>query len=84
MKIRFNKDLFKVISISVISSIILTLFFWLFSLISWSIVFILLTFLFIPITEGAIKFYKEKNCIDLMDFCIELTQDIDSNKNKIE
>lgn len=67
----------------------LVFFLWLFSLISWSLIWTILTFGLVPVMNKAIIFYRENDCMDIVDFFTELKEailewKIDGNKSKIE
>lgn len=84
MKIKLDKDFFKVIGIAVLCSLVVTLVLLILSLISWTGVFTVLMLLFMPLAQGALKFYREKDCVDLEDFFTELVEPENESISKIE
>ena len=79
MKIKIDKQFLKIIGIAGICAFATAAIIDILSLLSWGVVFVALTFLFMPIAQGAIKFYEENDCLGLDDFFRELMKD-DSNK----
>ena len=61
--------------IATIGSLFVILDLLLFSVISWGVVFAALMLLFMPIAQGAMKFYKDNKCRCLDDFFVELMED---------
>ncbi len=68
MKIKLDKQLLQAIGIAAACSTVVTIAILLLSVLSWGFVFAALLILFIPITQGAIKFYKQERCYDIVDF----------------
>lgn len=62
---------------AVLGASVITLVFWLFSLISWILVWAIVVFTLIPVGICAIKFWNNHNCYDLDDFFGELSDKID-------
>lgn len=62
---------------SVLGASVITLVFWLFSLISWILVWAIVVFALIPVGICAIKFWNNHNCYGLDDFFGELSDKID-------
>ena len=75
MKIKLDKQFLKVMGIAATCSVVATAFLALLALISWGVVFAVLMLLFMPIAQGAIKFYEQKKCSDLEDFFCSLMED---------
>lgn len=84
MKIKLDKEFLKVMGIAAACSFVATIVLLILSLLSWGVVFAALMLLFMPLAQGAIKFYKKKNCMDLEDFFTELMETDDEPDNKIE
>lgn len=84
MKIKLDKDFFKVIGIAALCSLVITMVLLILSLISWMGVFAVLMLLFMPLAQGALKFYKEKDCMCLEDFFAELMEPDNESISKIE
>ena len=61
--------------IATICSLFVILDLLLLSVISWGVVFAALMLLFMPIAQGAMKFYKDNKCRCLDDFFVELMED---------
>lgn len=61
---------------AVLSAFVTTLVFWLFSLISWILVWAIVVFALIPVGICAVKFWNNHNCYDLVDFFGELSDKI--------
>ena len=62
---------------AVLSAFVITLVFWLFSLISWILVWAIVVFALIPVGICAVKFWNNHSCYDLVDFFGELSDKID-------
>ena len=84
MKIKLDKEFLKVMGIAAVCSLAVTATLAILSLLSWGVVFAALMLLFMPLAQGAIKFYKKKNCADLEDFFTELMDTDDESDSKIE
>lgn len=84
MKIKLDKEFLKVMGIAAVCSLAVTAALAILSLLSWGVVFAALMLLFMPLAQGAVKFYKKKNCMDLEDFFIELMETDDESDSKIE
>lgn len=84
MKIKLDKEFLKVMGIAAVCSLAVTATLAILSLLSWGIVFAALMLLFMPLAQGAIKFYKKTNCMDLEDFFTELMETDDESDSKIE
>ena len=82
MKIKLDKQFLKVMGIAASCSLVVTIILFFLSLISWGVVFAALMLLFMPIAQGAIKFYKKKKCIDLEDFFRYLMEDEEKDDYK--
>lgn len=61
-------------------SLILIFLLWLFSLISWGIVWAVLAFGLVPVMSKAIQFYRDNNCMDITDFFSELKDYVEEKK----
>ena len=75
MKIKLDKQFLKTMGIAAICSLFVTLVLLFLSVISWGVVFAALMLLFMPIAQGAMKFYKDNKCRCLDDFLVELMED---------
>lgn len=84
MKIKLDKDFFKVIGIAALCSLVVTMVLLILSLISWMGVFAALLLLFMPLAQGALKFYRENDCMGLEDFFAELMEPDGESVSKIE
>lgn len=80
MKIKMDKQFLEVLGVAAACSAIVTVIFAILSIFSWGVVFAGLLLLFMPIAQGAIKFYKQEKCINLEDFFHRLMED--ENKEK--
>ena len=61
---------------AILGALVITLVFWLFSLISWILVWAIIVFTLIPVGICANKFWNNHNCYDLDDFFGELSDKI--------
>ena len=71
---------------AILGALVITLIFWLFSLISWILVWAIVVFALIPVGICANKFWNNHNCYDLDDFFGELSDKIndeDQSQNRI-
>ena len=68
MKIKLDKQLLQAIGIAVVCALVTTIAILLLSVLSWGFVFAALLILFMPISQGAIKFYKQEKFYDIVDF----------------
>lgn len=68
MKIKLDKQLLQAIGIAAVCAVVVTIAILLLSVLSWGFVFAALLIIFIPISQGAIKFYKQEKCYDIVDF----------------
>ena len=87
MKIKLDKQFLKVMSVAAVCSVVVTAILAILSFISWGCVFAALMLLFMPIAQGAIKFYEKKRCRYLGDFFHYLMEDEEekeSNKSEID
>ena len=75
MKIKLDKEFLKIMGVAAMCSLAVTVTLAILSLLSWGVVFAALMLLFMPLAQGAIKFYKKKDCMDLEDFFTELMDD---------
>lgn len=66
--------------LAIAGALIFTFLFWIFSLISWIIVFSILVVILIPVATSAINFYNDHHCCDFEDFWDELIDAIDEKK----
>ena len=85
------KDYLIAMGIAATGSLIVVFILWLMSIISWAIVWAVLSFGSIPIAIKAMNFYQEHDCCDIDDFINALmeyqskSKEQDSSKeNKIE
>ena len=84
MKIKLDKEVLKTMGIAAVCSLAVTVTLAILSLLSWGVVFAALMLLFMPLAQGAIKFYRKKNCTDLEDFFTELMEKDDEFDSKIK
>ena len=63
-----TKDYLTAVGIAATGSLIVVFILWLMSMISWTIVWAVLSFGSIPIAIKAINFYQEHDCYDIDDF----------------
>ena len=75
MKIKLDKEFLKIMGVAAMCSLAVTVTLAILSLLSWGVVFAALMLLFMPLAQGAIKFCKKKDCMDLEDFFTELMDD---------
>ena len=66
------KDYAIAAGLSIASAVLVTLFLALLSLIGWWVIGALLGFCFVPIFMKVVQFWKDTDCSDLSDFCIEV------------
>ena len=81
MKIKLDKQFLKVMGIAAVCSVAVTAVLAILSFISWGCVFAALMLLFMPIAQGAIKFYEKKRCSYLGDFFHYLMEDEEEKKS---
>lgn len=60
------------VALSAAVSLVLMFFIWLFSLISWALVWAVFVFALVPFGIKVIQFWRDTDCMDLSDFCIEV------------
>lgn len=60
------------VALSAAVSLVLMFFIWLFSLISWALVWAVFVFALVPFGMKVIQFWRDTDCMDLSDFCIEV------------
>lgn len=84
-----TKEYLLACGLATIGALIAVFILMLMSLISWAIVWAVLSFGLIPVALKAIKFYQEHDCYDIDDFLQELmeyksgSKESDSTGNKI-
>ena len=66
------KDYFLSCGLAMVTAAVTIFVLWLFSLISWGIVWAVLSFGLVPLMNRAIQFYRENRCMDIQDFFIEI------------
>ena len=66
------KDYFLSCGLAMVTAAVTIFILWLFSLISWGIVWAVLSFGLVPLMNRAIQFYRENRCMDIQDFFIEV------------
>lgn len=66
------KDYFLSCGLAMATAAAVVFILWLFSLISWGIVWAVLSFGLVPLMNRAIQFYRENRCMDIQDFFIEI------------
>lgn len=76
------KDYFLACGLAAAVALALIFFLWLFSLISWGVVWAILAFGLVPVMHKGIEFYRENKCMDIVDFFTELKDYIDEGKTK--
>ena len=76
-----GKDYGIAVAMSAGAGLVLMFFIWLFSLISWSLVWTIFAFALVPFSMKIIKFWRDTHCSDLSDFFIEV-EDYFKEKNK--
>lgn len=69
------------VALSAGAGLLLIFFIWLFSLISWALVWAIFAFALVPFGMKVIQFWRDTNCMDLSDFFIEV-DDYFKNKQK--
>lgn len=62
------KDYLTAVGIAAAGAAVIEFVLWLMSLISWGVVWAVLSFGFIPVAIKAMHFYQENNCYDIDDF----------------
>lgn len=60
------------VALSAFAGLALMFIIWLLSLISWALVWAVFAFAFVPLGMKVIQFWRDTNCMDLSDFCIEV------------
>lgn len=68
------KDYLLSLVLAVVGAAILVFALWLFSLVSWAIVWAVLVFAMIPVGKAAIDLWHEESCYDLDDFWTALME----------
>lgn len=76
------KDYLISVGLAAAGALALVFLLWLFSLISWGIVWAVLSFGLVPVMGKAIQFYKDNKCMDIMDFFEELKYYLEEEKNE--
>ncbi len=67
-----GRDYAIAVALSAATGLVLMFFIWLFSLISWTLVWAIFAFALVPAGMKVIRFWRDTNCMDLSDFCIEV------------
>lgn len=67
-----GKDYAISVALSAGAGLVLMFFIWLFSLISWALVWAVFAFALVPAGMKVIQFWRDTNCMDLSDFSIEV------------
>ena len=75
------KDYFIASGLAIGVALIITFILWIFSLIGWWVIGGLIASLLVPVMMNAIEFYRNTNCSDLSDLCIEIEEYL-KEKNK--
>lgn len=73
------KDYLISLMFAMLGAILVVFFIWLFSLISWAIVWAALVFVLIPVMNAAINLWRNENCYDWDDFFSALFKDKKKN-----
>lgn len=76
------KDYFIAGGLAIVCSVIITLLLWSFSLIGWWVIASLISFLLVPVLMKIIQFWRDTNCMDLSDFCIEVDYYVKEKQKK--
>lgn len=76
------KDYFIAAGLSIFSALIITFCIWLFSLIGWWVIGSTLAFLLVPVMLKVIQFYRDTNCMDLSDLCVEIDNHFQESRKK--
>lgn len=76
-----GKDYAIAVALSAVASLVLMFFIWIFSLISWALVWAIFAFALVPFGMKIIQFWRDTNCMDLSDFFMEV-DDYFKEKNK--
>lgn len=76
------KDYFIAAGLSILTALTITLFIWVFSLIGWWVIGGALAFLLVPVMLKAIQFYRNTNCMDLSDLCVEIDNHFQESRKK--
>lgn len=63
-----TKDYLTAVGLAATGSLVVVFILWLMSVISWGVVWAVLSFGFIPVAIKAMHFYQENNCYDIDDF----------------
>lgn len=67
-----GRDYVIAVALSAGAGLLLMFFIWLFSLISWALVWAIFTFALVPFGMKVIQFWRDTHCMDLSDFFIEV------------
>lgn len=67
-----GRDYTIAVALSAAAGLVLMFFIWLFSLISWALVWAVFAFALVPFGMKVIQFWRDTNCMDLSDFFIEV------------
>lgn len=67
-----GRDYTIAVALSAAAGLVLMFFIWLFSLISWALVWAVFAFALVPFGMKVIQFWRDTNCMDLEDFFIEV------------
>ena len=67
-----GKDYAIAVALSAGAGLVLMFFIWLFSLISWALVWAIFAFALVPFGMKIIQFWRDTNCMDLGDFFLEV------------
>ena len=59
---------------------VFTFLFWIASILSWLIVYLIFIIAFIPVANAACKFYVDRNCLDFEDFWDALMELLEEKK----
>lgn len=67
-----GRDYVIAVALSAAAGLVLMFFIWLFSLISWALVWAVFAFALVPFGMKVIQFWRDTNCMDLEDFFMEV------------
>ena len=70
------------VALSTVAGLILTFFVWVFSLISWALVWAMFVLALIPFGMKIIQFWRDTDCMDLSDFFIEVEDYLKQKQKK--
>ncbi len=60
---------------AILGALVAVFFIWLFSIMSWALLWAVLVFIFIPVASSALRLWVEEDCYDFDDFLKVLFKD---------